>query len=573
MSACRYAAAPRPTAGVTVTLFIVTLAVALSGVTPAAAVTKAPPKSFTESVADLSTVARTAMPPVDEAALVEEDEDRYATGWDGPFRFAAPHFVNIDFLTEATPELVNDGGTMWRLRVVSEGARTINIGIAGFELPVGATFHMYPSDLHTYVGPFGSADHIAEREFWSPVIPGDQIVLELYVPADAAFTPTLEIIQVNHDYIGFGDIDSDPDGHMMQGWCNNDVVCPEGDPWRDEIRSEGVYTINGSWMCSGQMLNSVAETPPPYFLTADHCGISGGNDHAVRIYWNFESPDCGDLCCGSLSDSQQGTIFRADYSTSDFCLVELSQDPDPDFDVYYSGWDAREENAPQRCTAIHHPNTDEKAISFNYDPITVTSYLSNSVPGNGSHWRVDDWEDGTTEPGSSGSGIWDENHHLVGQLHGGYASCSSITSDWYGRFSVSWDDGSNQSSRLRDWLDPDNTGTRVLDGRDPDDPLAVDGDQAVPGAATLLAVNPNPFSRSTEIRFELTSAGNVAVTIHDVAGRIVSSVPAKSYGAGESRVSWDGNDANGMPLPAGVYFVRLAVGERSVGTTKIVMMR
>ncbi len=113
--------------------------------------------------------------------------------------------------------------------------------------------------------------------------------------------------------------------------------------------------------------------------------------------------------------------------------------------------------------AIHHPNTDEKAISFQYDPLTVTTYRQSGVPGDGSHWRVDDWEDGTTEPGSSGSGLWDPNHRLVGQLHGGYASCSSITSDWYGRLSVSWD-GSSSANRLRDWLDPSGSGQRVADG-------------------------------------------------------------------------------------------------------------
>ncbi len=517
-----------------------------------------------------SSVTEVRMPPVDEAALIAEDEARLAAGWDGPARFAAPLTVSIDLLDAGTLDRLDDGGRLWRLRVISEGARTLNFGIAGFDLPSGATLHLYPADRSSYDGPYTSADNILENEFWSPVIPSDDVVIELYLPAGAAFEYRPTLIQVNHDYVGFG---NPARGNLRQGWCNNDVVCPEGDPWRDEIRSEGVYTLNGVWTCSGQLLNSVTDTPPPYFLTARHCGISSTNDHTVRVYWNFESPECGDLCCGSLTDNQQGSTLLARYNSSDFCLVELTAEPDSEFNVYYAGWDAREENMPQECTAIHHPNTDEKAISFNTDPLTVTSYLGTNVPGDGTHWRVDDWEDGTTEVGSSGSAIWDENHHVVGQLHGGYASCSSITSDWYGRFSRSWTGGGNPSSRLMDWLDPDTTGTLVLDGRDPNTSLAVGEGRISHDTTGLVAANPNPAKGSVEIRFLLPEAGAVAITIHDVSGRAVAALPAQTYAAGTSHVVWDGKDAAGNALPSGVYFVRMTAGGQSVGSVKLVVLR
>jgi hypothetical protein len=116
------------------------------------------------------------------------------------------------------------------------------------------------------------------------------------------------------------------------------------------------------------------------------------------------------------------------------------------------------------------------------------------VPGDGTHWRIDDWEDGTTEPGSSGSGLWDQNHRLVGQLHGGYASCTSITSDWYGRIARSWEGGGSSATRLRDWLDPASTGTMVLDGEDPG---AIDTGvesvrPVVAARSALFPISPNP---------------------------------------------------------------------------------
>jgi subtilisin-like proprotein convertase family protein len=143
-------------------------------------------------------------------------------------------------------------------------------------------------------------------------------------------------------------------------------------------------------------------------------------------------------------------------------LVLLDDDPDPDWQVGFAGRDRSDPDA-RSAVAIHHPDTDEKRISFEYDPTTTTSYLGNGIPGDGTHVRVEDWDLGTTEPGSSGSPLFDQDHRAIGQLHGGYASCTSQTSDWYGRFSVSWTGGGSPSSRLSDWLDTAGTGAMTVD--------------------------------------------------------------------------------------------------------------
>ncbi|MCO6497599.1 MAG: T9SS type A sorting domain-containing protein [Chitinophagaceae bacterium] len=70
------------------------------------------------------------------------------------------------------------------------------------------------------------------------------------------------------------------------------------------------------------------------------------------------------------------------------------------------------------------------------------------------HWIVD-WDSGVTEKGSSGSPLFDNNHRILGQLHGGYSSCtSSDLRDWYGAFDLSWSGGGTNSTRLSNWLDP-----------------------------------------------------------------------------------------------------------------------
>ncbi|MCA9874292.1 MAG: hypothetical protein KC441_11575, partial [Anaerolineales bacterium] len=109
--------------------------------------------------------------------------------------------------------------------------------------------------------------------------------------------------------------------------------------------------------------------------------------------------------------------------------------------------------------------TDEKRISFEYDATSTTSYLNPAVPGDGTHIRIADWDLGTTEPGSSGSPLYNPAQRIIGQLHGGYAACGNNLSDWYGRLSVSWMGGGTAATRLSNWLDPLNTGTLVFDGR------------------------------------------------------------------------------------------------------------
>jgi len=530
------------------------------------------PASFREEAAALGDIQREILPAVDEAAYRAEDQVRLEAEEPGPWRFAAPHYVHFDPAGSGTWEELPGEGRIWRIRIASPGARSLNFGLTSCVFPEGSMIHFYTPDGKNIAGPYGPGD-ITEGEIWTPVLPGDETVVELFVPEGAKVEPNLAIAQVNHDYRGFL---SHAMSKTSQGYCNNDVICPEGDPWRDEIRSVGVYTLQGYWTCSGQMVNSLDPEPPPYFLTAYHCGINTSNDQTMVLYWNYESPTCGMLGGGSLSDHQSGAVLRARYSTSDFCLVELAQEPDTSSHVYYSGWDATNAT-PSSCVAIHHPSCDEKAISFNNDALRVTSYFGTSTPGDGTHLRVDDWEDGTTEPGSSGSGIWNPYHRLVGQLHGGNASCYSITDDWYGRLYTSWTGGGTAASRLSSWLDPDNTGTLVLDGWDPqaiDTDVAL-GDEEVTRGYFLSPNAPNPFNPVTRITYSVpagTGGAPITLAIYDATGRMVRELVNGAKSPGTHAVTWDGTDNQGEPAASGVYFYRMNWNEGSE-TRRLVLVR
>ncbi|MBU1983573.1 carboxypeptidase regulatory-like domain-containing protein, partial [bacterium] len=199
----------------------------------------------------------------------------------------------------------------------------------------------------------------------------------------------------------------------------------------------------------------------PYFLTANHCL---GSHSSWVFMFNYESPGCPNQN-GPTNQTVANATLRANNAASDFALLQLSSPVPLTYNPYYSGW-SREDVAATNSVGIHHPRGDIKKISFDDNPPVSDRYLGNSGVAN-SHWKIVQWDDGTTEGGSSGSPLYDQNHRITGQLHGGYASCTSLTPDWYGKFSMSWDYGSSPSTRLRDWLDAANTGVMVLDGIDP----------------------------------------------------------------------------------------------------------
>lgn len=405
---------------------------------------------------------------VDIAALLNKNLPKAYSN--KPVKFATSNVTMITPESHGTWTQVPDG-KIWNLRFTSKNATDINFGFTKFYLPKGVELHFLSyvkKDPNFYDGPYTYEDNQDYKQFWSAPLPGGDVALELFVPNGISEKIELELTKVS---TGFRDVFKMFNGDGLipkQGTCNNDVVCAVGDPWRDEIRAVAAYTLNGIDQCTGTMVMDAESSFTPYFLTAAHCSVTAINAATMVTIWNYESANCGDLSGGSRLNTVSGAIFKSRRTNVDVGLVELASTPPEAFGVYWSGWDATG-NAPNGSVGIHHPNVDEKAISFNNDPLTsVGSCIVQGTPPPDTHWRVDNWEDGTTEPGSSGSGLWDPGTHLlVGFLSGGTASCTNITNDCYGKVSEAWDDGSGAAGNLKHWLDPNNTGAMTQAGSDP----------------------------------------------------------------------------------------------------------
>lgn len=369
--------------------------------------------------------------------------------------FAVPHQVNLA-ITQSQDWKELGSKMEWTHSVKAPNAVSLNFGFTEFSLPQSAQIDIYAKDFSKRIRTINHKDNNINHEFWTPVLLTDEAIIKVSVDKNEFKQLSLTLGTIGQGFRTFAQ------STQKAGSCNVDVVCSEGDDWRNEINSVAVISKGGSTFCTGFMVNNTRNDKAPYFMTAYHCGIRSYNAASLVAYWNYQTSSCGGSRDGEKQQFTSGATLLAGSSQSDFTLLKLTQDPEKDFNVSYAGWDRSGVDASM-AVAIHHPNTDEKSISFEYDPTTITSYLGDSVPGAGTHVRVEDWDVGTTEPGSSGSPLFDQNHRVIGQLHGGYASCSSQTADYYGRFFISWDGEGKSSNRLRDHLDPDNRGDMYVD--------------------------------------------------------------------------------------------------------------
>jgi hypothetical protein len=73
----------------------------------------------------------------------------------------------------------------------------------------------------------------------------------------------------------------------------------------------------------------------------------------------------------------------------------------------------------------------------------------------------------------------------------------------------------------------------------------------------ILGASPNPFNPATEIRFELSVASVVTVTVYDLMGRRGDELQPGRMGTGLHGVRWNGRDLAGRSLPSGVYVAHI----------------
>jgi hypothetical protein len=406
------------------------------------------------------------MPSFDVNKLLQEDKEN--EGLDIPFRFG--YGFDVDYTLEDGIWEERNGKRVWSLRVLSHDAYSINFIFSTLILSPQAELYIYNPDGRIVYGAVTAEQNIPDGfdSFLTDLVAGDEVIICLFEPSDAKETSSLAISKVVHAYI-----DMFPGSTQSVALtCHNNVACYPN--W--ETESNGVALIllsTGTTVCTGSLINNTSQNQTPLFLTAFHCvdvnsphGSIDNTEIAIAENWgyrfNYKTITCSGTTVGTTFFYNHA-YFRAAWQPTDFTLMELV---DPiTHNATFLGWN-RTGNNPSSGTGIHHPAGMVMKISFDNNSLTPNSSILGWTDGTSSpvnsHWVVG-FDNGTTEGGSSGSSLFDQNHRVVGQLHGGYSGCAPITK-YYGRLNVSWAGGGANGSRLSNWLDPNNIGVTILDG-------------------------------------------------------------------------------------------------------------
>lgn len=414
--------------------------------------------------------ASIVMPGYDQSKIDAEDvlNDSHK---DIPWRFGYKYDTNIQLGREGDGKWETvEGGRVWRTVIECPEALSINLLLEDFYIPEGASLYLYDFEKTNKIGAYSSRNNRVERELGTELVLGDKIIVEYFEPYMVTEPGSFTIAHVIHGYRSLNIIQKELEkGLHDSGACNVDVNCPEGDDWGDQIRSVAMIVVGGGGICSGALINNTCEDGRFLFLTANHC--LGGSTASWSFRFNWESPPGTEVCAefdlstdpgAPYDQTANGATILANSGASDFALLEIDNMTDEEaetWDVYYAGWDRSDDETVTSAVGIHHPRGDLKKICReDNDPY-------HDVAAGAQVWWIDDWDAGVTEPGSSGSPLFDQNKRIIGQLYGGAAACSGTDDndafDYYGRMGVSWTNGASE------FLAPGGCGdTEILDGID-----------------------------------------------------------------------------------------------------------
>ncbi|HEX4886924.1 MAG TPA: T9SS type A sorting domain-containing protein [Luteibaculaceae bacterium] len=416
---------------------------------------------------------------------------------DRPYRIGLKKSVDLPWSSFQRQDI--NGMTVLSKEIASEGAQGLTFYFDQFHLPESARLYVINKETGSVFGPVEANNNSATNDLlmWPNEGAHQQIVIE--INTSELVDLQLHLGEITHVYRGL----KSSQGPGDSGPCNVNAICPEAQNWINQRNSTVIILAGGSGFCSGTLINNTLNDGKPYILTAQHCGLNVNN---WSFRFNYQSTSCASNSIAPGNQTVSGATLKATNGDSDVSLLLMNSKPPTSYNAYYSGWD-RSDAVPSSQFCFHHPSADLKKFSRNTNPAVKDFYLSGNTPP--ITWRVDAWELGTTEGGSSGSALWDQNGRIIGQLVGGGASCSAPQeSDYYGRMFTSFRENSDSSKTLRYWLDPSSSGVLTLDGLDgaatpPTNDIAI---------SSILGVSPEICGNQLSPVFSVKNVGSNAVT-------------------------------------------------------------
>lgn len=330
----------------------------------------------------------------------------------------------------------NAQGAISNFQISSPGAASMRVALRVADLPDSAQIRVADAagGGQVYYVTAAEAKQRVDGNglYWTAVTDGSSQRVELFVPNGSKAPPRIDVPMVSHILVALNRGESISKALGDSDSCNVDAVCRDVALGAGYVNARAavarmVFTAGGSsYTCTGTLLNDAdVSTQEPYFYSANHCIGNQTEANTLSTFWKFETASCGVLSSGINTQIGGGAEYLWSSSDTDALLLRLYNAPPAG--SFFAGWDANAMSPATSVLAIHHPSGDNKKsslgthsgrqdISVDLGATTITSALRAS------------WSSGTTEGGSSGSGLFTENsgsYLLRGGLAGGNASCSN----------------------------------------------------------------------------------------------------------------------------------------------------
>jgi lysyl endopeptidase len=363
------------------------------------------------------------------------------------------------------------GGGLQRAAVSfsAEGAQGVRLGVLVRQLPAGTVFRFYAQaggeavqvtgeevlrTIERNLNAGGKGD--SARTYWGPDFGGAETTLEVQAPLTARLEELdIAVPTLSHFFVSPDQATAASFAKMGESAsCNIDAPCkPELSAESRSVARMLFVIEGGSYLCTGTLLNDSQSSKTPHFLSAHHCISTQTVASSLNTDWFYRSTACNS---GALNASTQRVAGGAELlfadSQTDTSFMRLNS-PAPQGSVFAGSYfGSITPEVP--VVGIHHPRGDVQKTSAG--SILQFSYCSNEqcFPGtaqDGGFYTVG-WNSGTTEGGSSGSGLFftvGSTRYLVGTLYGGSSSCAVPDGrDYYGRFDLPF------KSSIKTWLMP-----------------------------------------------------------------------------------------------------------------------
>jgi uncharacterized repeat protein (TIGR02543 family) len=405
-------------------------------------------------------------PPVIPDALRAADAPRHGVPLQVGFGRDVPGLRAADDLRGALEwTALPGGGKVAAVSVTSANALSIRAALRVDALPEAAVVRFFGPDGEAFEASGGeilaaTARNLEAGErgpeaflYWSPLIDGDTIVIEVELsPGDAEAAVRLAVPRISHLVTSAAkDFVVSPKAAA----CELDAMC-SATTWGAQIDAVArmVFSDGGStYVCTGTLLADMdTGSTVPYFLTARHCIGTQTAASSLATYWFYRSTTCNGSSVGPYQQLAGGATLLHTAAATDTAFLRLNNIPPAG--AMYAGWFVgATPGLGSALTALHHPGGEWLKISngrlaayATCTPPSGGSFSCSGASGSSGTFYDVEWSSGVTEPGSSGSGLFRSDGLLVGQLYGGSSQCGGGGSDVYGRFDVAYND------RLYRWL-------------------------------------------------------------------------------------------------------------------------